>query len=431
MCRVTIGRKSCGIHEACRDQNCSVATIRKLIDEAGVESLEKKDVYGRVPLFYAIRKRCSLPVMQTLIDANPNAILQPDFCGDLPLYMLFRPQIDPRVLEHALNKNPSLVLFREKKFSGAQSLLQTLCAQWVGVINKLKTKSNSNNDVRENVLIHSKVRSDRTLLDRWTKLVLTARAAHRITHTTTNTKPKTDIPELHFALQLECLPPAILCQFIEMYPEQAATKIGDLLQTNGGVGIDIDIDSADSICIESDANSMTSRTSCSESMSNVYPLHYFLSKYPITTRISKTKMSSAADRVMPIHKLGTILNGLVRAFPKAASIQHGHNLPLHMAIANRSSFSWETGLQELFYANPSALFVKDKLGTNLVPFLQKATVTATEACHHDERVEDSSGTPTTANNSDKNINRDLNTVYCLLREDPSVLSRMIVLSSWS
>jgi hypothetical protein len=51
MCRVQTGRnKSCdnNIHVACQDRNCSLTTIRKLIDEAGAEILEKKDFYGRV-----------------------------------------------------------------------------------------------------------------------------------------------------------------------------------------------------------------------------------------------------------------------------------------------------------------------------------------------------------------------------------------------
>jgi len=36
------------IHAACQDQNCSAATIRKLIVEGGIGILETKDVFGRV-----------------------------------------------------------------------------------------------------------------------------------------------------------------------------------------------------------------------------------------------------------------------------------------------------------------------------------------------------------------------------------------------
>ena len=51
MCRSVIVRKTSphdDIHAACQDRNCSAATIRRLVDEAGVEVLERKDVYGRV-----------------------------------------------------------------------------------------------------------------------------------------------------------------------------------------------------------------------------------------------------------------------------------------------------------------------------------------------------------------------------------------------
>lgn len=47
MCRSEI-RKAFGIHAACQDRNCSVSTIRKLLDKAGPEVLGEKDVYGRV-----------------------------------------------------------------------------------------------------------------------------------------------------------------------------------------------------------------------------------------------------------------------------------------------------------------------------------------------------------------------------------------------
>ena len=47
MCRSEI-RNVFDIHAACQDRNCSVSTVRKLLDKAGPEVLGEKDVYGRV-----------------------------------------------------------------------------------------------------------------------------------------------------------------------------------------------------------------------------------------------------------------------------------------------------------------------------------------------------------------------------------------------
>ena len=61
MCRGEIGRRTCeDIHLACQDRNCSVGTIRKLIDETGVEVLEKKDVFGRVVSVFVWNLLCQL-----------------------------------------------------------------------------------------------------------------------------------------------------------------------------------------------------------------------------------------------------------------------------------------------------------------------------------------------------------------------------------
>jgi hypothetical protein len=453
-----------------------------------------------------------LPVIQTVFDTNPDAILQPDFCGEMPLYMLFRPHMDCRILEHVLNRNPSLALFQqERRFSGAQSLLQTLCSQWVDVIRNnemvVASSSASNNssskEFNESVvpITRRRVHSDCKLLDRWTKLVLTARAAHRMTHptaagaaattttTATNTADATtkaspqkqlltlcEIPDLHIALQLECrLPPVILCQFIEMYPEQASKLMSrnnnanaTILQTNSRVVGNIDIDrSTKRMRTEDDATSTTSRVSDeddhddSTSNSMMLPLHYFLSEYPTTRTTTPRTMTRTcvSDRFVPVCKRGSPLQHLIRAFPEAASILHSslssssssslsphrgsrrkqqHNLPLHMAIA--SGIPWTNGLRELVYANPSALGIKDET-TQLASFLQQAT--KQQACCHQQHERDGDERMVVANTAANNTTTTtttaaaatttscqtatmaLNTVFRLLREDPSVLSRMI------
>lgn len=437
-------RKSrpCDIHGACRDRNCSVETISKTIDEEGVEILRQKDVFGRVPMYYAIRTRCSLPVFRTLFDMCPNAILERDCCGDLPFYMMFRSQTDSRMLEYVLNRNPSLALYGEKRFSGTQTLLQNLCAKWISVVRKKTATSSMSSDSlssigsndngesnnRDILLTRNTICSDCALLDRWNKLVLTARAAHSISHKTTISEtenkattatasnfdvperrriPKRRIPELHIALQLESLPPAVICQFVEMYPEQASIKLNNASIETSQHTTDC-MKRADSTCIKERPTSTMYWESSDESssfMSNMLPLHFFLANY-------------SAKRPAQSHSMGILLKSLIRAFPSAASIEHPPvfaslrrmptNLPLHVAIA-KSSISWGEGIRELVYANPSALGVSDGSGTRMVPFLQRTAIGAAKSCAD----RDCDGTTA------------LTTSYCLLREDPSVLSSMV------
>lgn len=424
------------------------------------------------------------------------------------MYMLFRPQMDCRILEHVLNRNPSLALFQqENRFSGAQSLLQTLCAQWIHVIRNnenLVPSSSSSNNISSNSnskdanvsfvpIARRRVHSDCKLLDRWTKLVLLARAAHRMTHAVAaaavtkntvdaTTKALCKIPELHLALQLKCsLPPVILCQFIEMYPEQASKPMRRkynnsknanatiLLQTNtnnsrvaAGSSIDIDIDmdidrttTKRMRTIKDDATT-TSKTMSrrfsdeddddTDSTSNnmMLPLHYFLSEYPMTQTTAPKTMATrtcVSDRFVPVGERGSPLQHLVRAFPEAASIGHAshcgsrwkqqqypHNLPLHMAIA--SGIPWTNGLRELVYANPSALDIKhyelrSKSTQQLVPFLQQAS--KQQASCHKKQHEHNGDEKMVVSTSCQTATTALNTAYCLLREDPSVLSRMVAL----
>jgi hypothetical protein len=295
-----------------------------------------------------------------------------------------------------------------------------------------------------------------------------------------------DIPELHVALQLKCsLPPVILCQFIEMYPEQASKPMRRkhdtdknpnatiLLQTNTknsrvveersiaiAIAIDTDTDRTTTKrmrTIKDDstiASTTTSRRFSDEAYDNtdastsndiMLPLHYFLSEYPMirtATPKTMTARTCVLDRFVPVGERGSPLQHLVRAFPEAASIGHAsdrgcrwnqqqqqpHNLPLHMAIA--SGIPWTNGLRELVYANPSALDIKhyelrSKSTNQLVPFLQQAS--KQQACCHKQQHEGNGDEPMVVSTSCQTATAALNTAYCLLREDPSVLSRMVAL----
>eukprot|EP00536_Pseudo-nitzschia_multiseries_P008563 jgi/Psemu1/287880/fgenesh1_pg.219_\ len=450
MCRLTSDRKGCDIHVVCQDRNCSVKNIRQLISEYGTEILEKKDVYGRVPLFYALRRRCSLPVVQTLLDSGPNAILQHDFCGELPLYMLFHSNADYRILEFLLNRKPSLALYQENRFSGAQSLLQRLCIQWEDAINALRPSSSASSSSEMNddyvgggLLSRNLIESDSKLCNQWAKLVLMVRAAYSIGHITAVKPMKSDAAtisdadnseklrpslkalshetsELHMVMQLVGIPPTIICQFIEMYPEQASLPISTA--TTEPI--------LDSV---TGANRAACRITNASACSGMLPLHFFLACYSST----KPAPGSVAPSDLFAHhqKRATVLRSLLRAFPEATALRQPsrcdrhecHRLPLHVAIAN--GISWSNGLEEVVCANPSALALEDEHDTRLPPFLQQASTSAGTP-HPRPRPrphQHSDPHPHPHGDSTRIIDEGdphLTTMYCLLREDPSVLSRL-------
>ena len=223
------------LHLLCQNSSCSTEEVNDLII-AVPSALSKRDVYGRSvsritlgkakfvtfhacvsylslivsfqPLFYALKRGCSIEVIQLLFDGFPDAILFKDFCGDIPLYLLYHPSKDSHILQYVLKKMPSLAVYKEHSFSG-QPLVSRMCAPWTSK-EFLPTKHDINNNA--------------ALKDQWTKLVLTVRAAH--THALAAREEvhvdcsSENSRELQVALEYSC-PPLVLRHFAEMYPEQA------------------------------------------------------------------------------------------------------------------------------------------------------------------------------------------------------------------
>jgi len=232
-----------------------------------------------------------------LFDSFPDAILFNDFCGDTPLYLLYHSSKDYRILEHVLQKMPCLALQKEKTFSG-QPLIKRICAPWTS-----KQLSLTRTDVETNA----------TLKDRWTKLVLTVRAAHACTIGQQQDGLLTQIPELHVALEFSC-PPLVLCHFVEMYPEQVSMMMAK---------------------------------------QNCYPLHYILARCG-SPRDSQSTIQS-----------------LIASFPEAVHCEVEGRLPIHMAIT--PGRTWLDGIRDITYAGPDNLYCPDPQ-SGLIPFLQAAAM---------------------------------------------------------
>lgn len=249
------------------------------------------------PLFYALKRACSVEVVKVLFDSFPDAILFKDFCSDTSLYLLYHPSKDYRILEHVLRRMPSLAVHQENVFSG-QPLVKRICAPWTS---------------KQLALTRMDVETNATLKDRWTKLVLTVRAAHA--HTTGRQEDilLEEIPELHVALEFGC-PSLVLCHFAEMYPEQVSMMM---------------------------------------TKENLYPLHYFLCRCE-ATRDSKMAIQS-----------------LIKAYPEAVNhVVDGRRL-IHSAIT--PGRTWQDGIEDIVYSGPSSLDCPDPK-TGLVPFLQAAAL---------------------------------------------------------
>lgn len=193
---------------------------------------------------------------------------------------------------------PSLAVYKEATFS-AQPLVKRICAPWTS--NQLAL---TRNDVDTNA----------TLKDRWTKLVVTVRAAHAFTTGQQYDDVYTQMPELHLALKFAC-PPLALCYFTQMYPDQVSM--------------------------------MMAKEGC-------YPLHYFLSEYDIS-RDSKA-----------------VVQSLVAAFPQAVNRRvNNDRLPIHLAIS--PGRKWQDGIEDIVYAGPDGLDCPDPQ-SGLIPFLHAASM---------------------------------------------------------
>ena len=194
-------------------------------------------------------------------------------------------------MQYILNRNPSLALYKDNNAFG-QPLVKKICAPWT----------------LKHIVSWTVMESNAVLKDRWTKLVLTVRAAHTCT---AGHKCSSEIPELHLALEFPC-PPLVICHFLELYPEQSSV--------------------------------IMSNQKC-------FPLHYFL-------------LSSNA-----LHDGEAVIKSLIKAYPKAVLERHNGRLPIHFAIT--SGLTWRTGVRDIIFADSSVLNEMDR-SDGLFPFMQAA-----------------------------------------------------------
>lgn len=192
------------LHLLCQNPDADIASCNELI-ATNLAAAFKRDVYGRTPLFYSLKRGCSDEVVQSVFEANPDAVLERDFCGITPVYLIYHGSKDPSILKSMLKYRPSLALKKIHSFAGPD-LLRLVCSPWEALFNTNAA------DVRRNA----------ELSNQWEKVVLTVTAAHTCLHNLKNEQTH----ELHVALELPCSP-RILSWFVRMYPNQVKVPMTD------------------------------------------------------------------------------------------------------------------------------------------------------------------------------------------------------------
>jgi hypothetical protein len=124
-------------------------------------------------------------------------------------------------------------------------------------------------------------------------------------------------------------------------------------------------------------------------------LCHFIEMYP-----EQVSMPMGKDGILPLHYLLTtrkvtkgsdrVISHLIQAFPQACKYCHRGRFPLQIALS--SGYTWASGIRDVAFAD-SSILEKADLEYGLIPFLQAAMASG----------------------------GDLNTSYCLLRENPSLV----------
>jgi len=222
-----------------------------------------------------------------------------------------------------MKQAPELAFHKNNSFSG-QPLIHKIFLTW---------RSSANTFTRETLL------GDKTLSAQWDKLVITLRAA--LKHTSGEDHART--PQLHLALLFSACPVPIVHRFVQVYSQQASTRIRNPYDTH---------DSACNACPRHPTWSRSNRT---------LPLHAFL-----LTKSMKKGSSS-------------VLRSLLKAYPQALNMEDDDGLyPLHLAIA--SGVEWDAGLKEIVYGAPHILEYRHR-SSGLLPFMQAALLNNTRTAY--------------------------------------------------
>lgn len=203
-CRPLNEDRQLGLHLLCQDRNADITEVRRVLKSSPDEA-SQRDVYGRTPLFYALKRSLSNDIVLLLFDAYPQAVMGRDFCGETPLSIIYHSSKDPAILKAILHKQPSLARQRLHSFAGPD-LVHLVSMPWESL----------SETTRDEVQLNS------ALSCQWEKVVLTVTAAHKCQ--SENKKPAGASCELHVALELP-VKPEVLIWFCRMYPDQVSKKM--------------------------------------------------------------------------------------------------------------------------------------------------------------------------------------------------------------
>jgi len=407
------------------------------------------DVFGRLPLFWALRRGVSVKVFELLYIAHPPALREMDFGGEAPLDLLFHPSKDASYLAQVLEHDPSLAMttaFPAKDVLSKTPLILRLCATMSMkriCASSLATGSLPPQQRRQPVVGLGNINTSNNTngeedAQTWKRFLLTLRAAYRHEFIgSEDSRPLSSVPELHMALQLH-LPALALQHFCHLYPKQVSIPM-----------------------VLRQRRRTAAATRQTTSLQEMWPLDYILTNPTfVQTAKSMTRISS-------------VIRGMIQVFPDAvkqpisilpSSKLHdedwedeGRNFgtpferdqrhdnealliwPLHAAL--RSGYTWSTGIREMTTLAPEILHqqaeesplvttnqlqlpgrdhrARCRSRTGELPW-HAFQVAATRHCT--TRETSSTILKNRGNVTRTMTNPDLDTIYQLLRERPSVKS---------
>ena len=178
------------LHILCQDPNTELSAISNF-HSRHPQTIYSRDIFGRTPLFHAIKYHLREEIVMFLFFECPESIIQRDFCGETGMFMLYQRTRDIRLLEMVLNERPEYSLLEISNLS-KRSLMDVFCEAWT-VNDILPTKG----------------------CPVWTKQVLTVLAAYRWK----NSLQLSEDEALHVALEMG-LDSYLLCKYVHIYPEQ-------------------------------------------------------------------------------------------------------------------------------------------------------------------------------------------------------------------
>eukprot|EP00538_Stauroneis_constricta_P004391 CAMPEP_0119569778 /NCGR_PEP_ID=MMETSP1352-20130426/42614_1 /TAXON_ID=265584 /ORGANISM="Stauroneis constricta, Strain CCMP1120" /LENGTH=825 /DNA_ID=CAMNT_0007619389 /DNA_START=70 /DNA_END=2547 /DNA_ORIENTATION=- len=338
------------LHHAC-NRRCPRLDVMEALIDAYPDALLEEEKHGRTPLHFATRFKCPVDVVRLLIHLFPDkgrlAVSKQDLEGRTPLYFAVRYDAPPGVVEILLEVDASAVLAEDQNASSPLATVWDDFAEKIDRTRKLKEILPSEDESRslsleeQAQLVASRLQGQDDVLERWNRanLFLQAAFGFRVDQGNQSAGEMNAGRQwrmLHATAAIKCHISLFLLA-CALHPEQAS-----------------EIDSQDLVC----------------------PVHIMggVDEASQLTALHLAASSRAIDETS-----GLVIDRLLRMHPQAArTAASDGSLPLHRAVQNRNRSHWTLdGTGNLLAAYPDAIRARD--GNGLLP-LHRACIAVSHHC---------------------------------------------------